>query len=32
MIINRGNCANVANTLVKKLNLNCIKHTRPYKL
>jgi len=33
MIINRGSCANVASdTLVKKLNLSYIKHSRPYRL
>jgi len=33
MIINGGSCANVASdTLVKKLNLSCIKHLRPYRL
>ena len=33
MIIDGGSCANVASdTLVKKLNLNCIKHPRPYRL
>jgi hypothetical protein len=33
MIIDEGSCANVAsNTLMKKLNLSCIKHPRPYKL
>ena len=33
MIIDGGSCANVASdTLVKKLNLSCIKHTRPYRL
>ena len=32
MIIDGGSCANVASdTLVKKLNLNCIKHPRPYR-
>jgi hypothetical protein len=31
MIINGGSCANVASdTLVKKLNLSCIKHPMPY--
>ncbi|KAL3566434.1 hypothetical protein D5086_031849 [Populus alba] len=33
MIIDGGSCANVSSdTLVKKLNLSCIKHTRPYRL
>jgi hypothetical protein len=33
MIIDGGSCANVASdTLVKKLNLSCIKHPRPYRL
>jgi len=33
MIIDGGSCANVASdTLVKKLNLSCIKHLRPYRL
>jgi hypothetical protein len=33
MIIHGGSCANVASdTLVKKLNLSCIKHPRPYRL
>ncbi|KAG5235570.1 Integrase [Salix suchowensis] len=33
MIIDGGSCVNVASdTLVKKLNLSCIKHTRPYRL
>jgi len=33
MIIDGGSCANVASdTLVKKLNLICIKHPRPYRL
>ena len=31
MIINGGSCANVtSDTIVKKLNLSCIKHPRPY--
>jgi hypothetical protein len=31
MIIVGGSCVNVASdTLVKKLNLSCIKHLRPY--
>jgi len=30
MIIDGGSCANVASdTLMKKLNLSCIKHPRP---
>jgi hypothetical protein len=33
MIIDGGSCSNVASdTLVKKLNLSCIKHPRPYRL
>ena len=33
MIIDGGSCVNVASdTLVKKLNLICIKHPRPYRL
>jgi hypothetical protein len=33
IIIDGGSCANVASdTLVKKLNLSCIKHPRPYRL
>jgi hypothetical protein len=33
MTIDGGSCANVASdTLVKKLNLSCIKHPRPYRL
>ena len=33
MIIDGGSCANVASdTPMKKLNLSCIKHRRPYKL
>jgi hypothetical protein len=33
MIIDGGSCANGASdTLVKKLNLSCVKHPRPYKL
>jgi hypothetical protein len=33
MIIDGGSCANVSSdTLVKKLNLSCIKHLRPYRL
>jgi hypothetical protein len=33
MIIDEGCCANVASdTLVKKLNMSCIKRTRPYRL
>jgi len=33
MIIDGGSCANVASdNLVKKLNLSCIKHLRPYRL
>ena len=33
MIIDGGSCANDASdTFVKKLNLSCIKHHRPYKL
>jgi len=33
MIIDGGSCANVASdTLVKKLNLSCVKHLRPYRL
>jgi len=33
MIIDGGKCANIASeTLVKKLNLSCIKHPRPYRL
>jgi hypothetical protein len=33
MIIDGGSCANVASdTLVKKLNLSCIKHPRPCRL
>jgi len=33
MIIDGGSCANAASdTLVKKLNLSCVKHPRPYKL
>jgi len=33
MIIDGGSCANVASdTLVKKLNLSCIKHPMPYRL
>jgi len=32
MIIDSGNCVNVGNTiLVKKLNLNIVKHDKPYK-
>jgi hypothetical protein len=32
MIINGMSCANIANTtLIKKLNLNTIKHLRPYR-
>jgi len=32
MIIDGGSCANVASdTLVKKLNLSCIKHRKPYR-
>jgi hypothetical protein len=31
MIIDGGSCANVtSDTLVKKLNLSCLKHPRPY--
>jgi hypothetical protein len=33
MIIDGGSCANVASdTLVKKLNLSCVKHPKPYRL
>jgi hypothetical protein len=33
MIIDGGSCINVASdTFVKKLNLSCIKHPRPYRL
>jgi hypothetical protein len=33
MIIDGVSCVNVASdTLVKKLNLSCIKHPRPYRL
>jgi len=33
MIIDGGSCSSVASdTLVKKLNLSCIKHPRPYRL
>jgi hypothetical protein len=33
MIIDGGSCDNVASdTLVKKLNLSCVKHPRPYRL
>jgi hypothetical protein len=33
MIIDGGSCANVASdSLVKKLNLSCVKHPRPYRL
>jgi len=33
MIINGGSCANVASdTLVKKLNISCVKYPRPYRL
>jgi hypothetical protein len=33
MIINNESCTNVANTtLVRKLNLNTIKHENPYRL
>ena len=33
MIIDKGSCVNVASdTLVKKLNLSCVKHPRPYRL
>jgi len=33
MIIDGGSCANVASdTLVKKLNVSCIKHPMPYRL
>jgi hypothetical protein len=33
MIIDGGSCANIViDTLVKKLNLSCIKHPRPYRL
>jgi hypothetical protein len=32
MIIDSGNCVNVGSTiLVKKLNLNIVKHDKPYK-
>ena len=33
MIVDGGSCANVASdTFLKKLNLSCIKHPRPYRL
>ena len=33
IIIDGGSCANVASdTLLKKLNLSCVKHPRPYRL
>jgi hypothetical protein len=33
MIIDEGSCANVASdTLVRKFNLSCITHLRPYRL
>jgi hypothetical protein len=33
MIIDGGSCVNVASdTLVKKINLSCVKHLKPYRL
>ena len=33
MIKNESLCPNIANdTLVKKLNMNCVKHPKPYRL